>query len=160
MHLFSTHSWLIVHWNLEITIVFPEFLSYIYRCGTLMGFGVLILIFHLASASACSVSKPLLYSLSPSITVVTVNPTSAKLYLHNSSLWAVMRWLANSPWASVLFMQEKHTLSHIYINIPPGSMWHWLWQESELDSGQSHIHSDTSVVSFFHTDPSWIIKPW
>lgn len=30
-------------------------------------------------------------SLSPSITVVTVDPTSAKLYLHNSSLWAVMR---------------------------------------------------------------------
>lgn len=92
-------------------------------------------------------------SLSPSITVVTVDPTSAKLYLHNSSLWAVMRWLANFLWAPVLFMQEKHTLSEIFHQAQCGR-----------DCGKSRSWTRVTFWQLcrkcFHMDPCWIIKPW
>lgn len=153
MHLFSTHSWHVVHWDLVITIVFPEFLSTsISRCGT-VGFGVLILIFHLVSASTCSVKKQkqnhsrirhyLFLSLLSQSTQLVPNST----YI-NSSLWAAMRWLANFPWAPVLFMQ-----AHLESNAPPGSVWQWLWQESRGWTQVRAVHMLTAQSYVFSHGP-------
>lgn len=107
MHLFSTRSWHIVHWDPVITIVFPEFLSTsIYRCGT-VGFGVLIFHFGFSLSLFCNITTLVFFIISL-ITVVSVDPTSAKLYLLTVVLWAVILcWLAKSLWAPVLFMQDK-----------------------------------------------------
>lgn len=43
----------------------------------------------------CIITTLVFFIISLSITVVSVDPTSAKLYLRTSSLWAVIRWLAN-----------------------------------------------------------------
>lgn len=146
MHLFSTRSWHNVHWDPVITIVFPEFLSTsIYRCGT-VGFGVLILIFftwfqHLSVLyhnHSC-----ILHYLS--IPVVSVVPPSAKLYPHT-----VVCGLWYADWQTFSGLQycscKRNTC---WVKYSTRLIVEVTRQESELDSGQSHIHSDKSVVSFF-----------
>lgn len=147
MHLFSTRSWHIVHWDPVITIVFPEFLSTsIYRCGT-VGFGVLILIFFiwfqhlpvLYHNHSCILHYRSLSLLSQSTQLVP-----------NFTYVQVVCGLWYADWQHFSGLQycscKRNTLSQIFHR---GSKWHRQWQESELDSGQSHIHSDNSVVSFF-----------
>lgn len=156
MHLFSTRSWHIVHWdpcNYHcVSRVFIFFYLQVWNSGVWcfdfdfsLGFTVLslfciitTLVFFMISFYHCCLSRR----------------NSCQTLPTYSSLWAVILWLAESLWAPVLFMQEKHLKS----NIPPDSKWQWRCQE-ELDSGQSHIHSD-NCRQLFHMDPCWIIKPW
>lgn len=123
-----------------VSRVFIYFFLQVWNCGVWcfdfsLGFSlsrfciITTLVFHIIFLYHCCLSRPNLCQTLPTY----------------SSLWAVIRWLANCLWAPVLLLQEKHLES----SIPPGSKWQWRWQESELDSGQSHIHSDNSVVNLF-----------
>lgn len=107
-----------------VSRVFIFFYLQVWNCGV----WCLDFFFPLGSSLSlfCIITTLVSSIISLSITVVSVDPTSAKLYLHTvvCGLWYA-DWqpsLSLSLWAPVLFGREKTRLES---NVPPGSEWQW-----------------------------------
>lgn len=164
MHLFSTHSWHVVHCDPVITFVFPKFLSTsISRCGT-VGLGVLILIFSFFQLQRLSVlyhnHSYILHRLSLSLSL-SPDPASAKRYLHR---FICVLWWAD--WQNK--QKKKKNCSGTVCEKRSSSCQILHWDQSGSDSvknsgwTQSHKQYDKRVIIFFsfffHMDPCWTIK--
>lgn len=129
MHLFSTHSWHVVHCDPVITFVFPKFLSTsISRCGT-VGLGVLILIFSFFQLQRLSVlyhnHSYILHRLSLSLSL-SPDPASAKRYLHRfiCVLWWA-DWQNKQKKKKKLLRYRLWKEKQLMSNTPLGSKWQW-----------------------------------